>query len=199
MSSLMEMLAGQLSGGNLDQLGSALGTDRDQTGKAVSAALPMLLGALSRNATKGEGAQSLNRALEKDHDGSLLDNLSGFLGQGNTSSGDAILKHVLGGKRQTVETGLSQSTGLGSDGTGKLLAMLAPVVMGALGKQRKEQNLDASGLASMLGQERESITKQVPEMGMLEGLLDSDGDGDVDAGDLMRGLGKLGKMFGSGR
>ena len=136
MSSILDMLAGQLGGDTMKQISRHIGADEKSTGAATDAALQALLGAVSRNAATPQGAESLHRALEKDHDGSILDNLGALVGgqaQGRAADGNGILKHLLGNKRSRVETGLSQSTGLDGQSMGKLMAMLAPMVMGALG------------------------------------------------------------------
>lgn len=198
MSSLLEGLMGQLGGDALGGLASQIGADKNQTQAGIAAALPLLMGALSRNAAKPEGAQALNSALERDHDGSILDDIGGFLGRGDTSTGAGILGHVLGAKQQRVEQGISKSSGLGGAATGKLLAMLAPMVLGQLGKAKRQGGMDASALAGMLGGERQAIEKQAPQqMGLLNSLLDQDGDGDTDLGDIAKlGGGLLGKFLG---
>ncbi|MFT5144220.1 MAG: hypothetical protein ACI84D_002852 [Thalassolituus oleivorans] len=59
------------------------------------------------------------------------------------------------------------------------MAMLAPMVMGALGKAKKDQGLDAGALAGLLGQEKESLVNKAPALGGIMGMLDADGDGSV--------------------
>ena len=63
-----------------------------------------ILGAMANNASKPGGADSLLGALQKDHDGSILDNLGGFLGQPNTDDGNGILGHVFGNSRPGLFT-----------------------------------------------------------------------------------------------
>ena len=201
MASLMESILGQLGGGGMKQLGQQLGTDEQTAGNATTAALSTLLGALSKNATKPGGAEALDQALERDHDGSILGNLGSLFGPtGNaaTANGEGILKHVLGGRRQAVESSLGKATGLQQNQMGDLLKTLAPVVLGALGQQKKQRGMKATDLASMLGQERTQLEQQQPGgMNALAGLLDADGDGDVDLGDLAKqGGGLLGKFLG---
>jgi hypothetical protein len=197
MSSLFEMLTQQLGGNTLKQISRQLGSDEETTGAATGAALTTLLGALSRNASNEDGARSLHRALEKDHDGSVLDNLGSFLGKPESGPGDGILRHVLGSRRRRVENGLSKSTGLDAGSVGKLLTILAPVVMGALGKTQRQQGLDVGALSGLLGQQRTEIERAEPKASGLMGmLLDTDGDGDVDLGDIAKhGAGLLGKFF----
>lgn len=200
MASTLETLMNQLSGSSLQNLSSQLGADPNQTQSGVAAALPLLLGALTRNSQSSSGADALNNALDRDHDGSILNDVVGFLNQGDTSTGTGILKHVLGAKQSRVENGLSQGTGLSGESAGKLLALLAPLVLGALGKTKREKAMDAPALAGYLGNEREAVEKRAPQqMGVLNMLLDSDGDGDVDLSDIAKqGGGLLGKLFGQG-
>ena len=94
--SLLDMLQSQLAGEPASQLGKQLGTDQTATQKAIGAALPALMAALAGNAARKEGASALANALEKDHDGGILDDLSGFLGKQDTRDGEGILKHALG-------------------------------------------------------------------------------------------------------
>lgn len=196
--SLIDMLTQQLGSGGLSQIGRSIGADEKKTGGAVAAALPILLSALGRNASKPEGAQALASALDKDHDGGILENLGGFLGNPEAGPGNGILKHVLGGRRPAVERSVGKATGLDAGSVGKLLITLAPVVMGMLGKMKRQDNMDANGLASFLGRERQTAERQAPIAdGLFGQLLDSDGDGDVDLGDVMKkGGGLLGGLFG---
>ena len=197
--SIMGMLSQVLDQNTIKSIGQQLGSDEQTTQKAVSAALPTFLGALSRNASTPDGAQALHGAIERDHDGGLLDNLSGFLGGGaDQSAASRMVGHIFGGKQGRVEKGISQASGLDSVASGKLMGILGPMVMGAIGKKRKSDNLDAGGLAGLLGKERQTIEKDAPKESSLIGrMLDSDGDGDFDMSDMMKmGAGYLGKMFG---
>ncbi len=197
MDSLMETLGRALGGNNLGQISRQIGADETSTGNALAAALPALIGALSRNASGGDGARALSNALERDHDGSILDNLGGFLQNPEAGPGEGILRHVFGSNRPRVESGLSRATGLDSGSISKLLVTLAPVVMGALGKTQRSARLGPSELSSMLNQETEQVARQEPQSaGLLSQLLDADKDGDVDISDLAKhGFGLLGKMF----
>jgi hypothetical protein len=188
------MLQQQLGGQAVNTISRQLGADPGTTSNAIDAALPLLLSAVARNAGNPNQAQSLNQAIEQDHDGSVLDDVPGFLNQGGgAGAGAGILRHVLGGRQETVQTGLSQATGLDTGKTGQLLTLLAPLVMGALGRAKRENQLDGNGLSTMLTGEHERLKEQSPGvMGALSRFLDQDNDGNVmdDVG------GMLGKAFG---
>ncbi len=200
MSSLFEMLSDQLGGNTLDQISRLLGADRQQTERAVPAAMASLMAGLARNSSRADGAGALAAALDRDHDGSVLDDLSGLLANPQAAGGDGILRHVLGGKRPAVESALSQSTGLDAQKVGQLLTLLAPLVLGALGRTRRSQGLDTGGLADLLKRERKTIDRRAPaDLGMLGQLLDSDGDGDIKDDVAKMGVGLLGRLFGRRR
>ncbi len=196
MPSIMDLLSQQLGNNAISDLSRQLGTDKAHTEKAMTAALPVLMGALARNASKPEGAEALSRALDRDHDGSVLDNLSGFLNQPDEKAGNGILKHVLGAKRAPVEAGVSKASGLDANAVAKMMTMLAPLVMGTLGRAKRQQGLDPNALAQALGSERQQIEQRSPGLGGLASLLDADGDGQV-LDDVLgkAGKGLLGRLF----
>ena len=195
MSSLFGGLLEQIGGGNLEALSSQLGTDPGTTQKAAGAAIPLLMAALARNASKPEGATALHGALARDHDGSVLDNLSGFLASPDTKTGDGILGHVLGARRGSVEQGVAQAGGINPAAASKMLSILAPMVLGALGKQQRAQNLDAASLGKMLTNENSVAEKAAPGLGALTRLLDADGDGSITDDLTKLGRNALGGLF----
>ena len=191
MASLLDGLMQQLGGDTIAKLGQQLGADSATTQQAVGAALPAILGALAKNAQSPDGAASLAGALDKDHDGSVLNNFSSVLGAEGAANGASILKHVFGGKQEAVESAVGASSGLNGAQAGNLLAMLAPIVMGALGSAKRNGGLDAGGLAAMLGQEKSAISSQAGgALGGLMNLIDRDKDGSV-VDDLTGMVGKL--------
>jgi hypothetical protein len=149
----------QLLAGQADQIGARIGADPAQTQQAISAALPALLAGLQQQAAPGSGLQ---QAIEQDHDGRILDDLSGYInGTANldsrTTDGEGILEHVLGDRQPRVQQALSSKTGLSSSTIAQLLPLLAPIVMGMLGRQARSGSTGSTGsgglgdLGSILG------------------------------------------------
>jgi hypothetical protein len=192
------MLSGQLDEQAIKQISSKLGVDDQTAQQAVNAALPMLMGAVGRNAASEDGAQSLSNALQKDHhDGRILNDLPGAMSNPDTmKDGQAILGHLLGGKQANVETGIAKTTGLNAGSAGQLLSMLAPVVLGAVGQQQQQQGLDVGGLMGMLQGERQQSDDALSGLSQ---LLDMDGDGDITDDVLNLGSKLLGGFFGGGK
>jgi hypothetical protein len=177
MTTMLDALAAQLGGSSVQNLARTIGADQATTQKALGAALPFLVSALAKNATTPQGAQALHQALSRDHDGSVLDDLAGSLASPNTQTGEGILRHVLGDRRQAVEAGIGKASGLDARGVSTMLAALAPVVMGMLGRTQRQQGLDTSALTQMLQGEQQRAA--APALGGLARLLDADGDGQV--------------------
>ncbi|MEM6469997.1 MAG: DUF937 domain-containing protein [Planctomycetota bacterium] len=204
MSQLMDLVGSYLNDENVDRISRSLGSDRSKTEKAISAALPTLVGAMTRNANDPSKQERLHQALVRDHDGSLFDHLGSFLGPGDdpveqpgltkkTTSGGAILDHLLGNRRGRVEQGVSSASGLDSGQSVKLMSMLAPLLMGALGKKRRDGDLSAGGLGDLLQSERQSVESEPATKSLLGRMFDQDGDGDFDLMDIVK-LG-FGRMF----
>ncbi len=244
MSQLLKTLTDNLDASTLSQISQQIGANPSQTQSAISAALPMLVGGLARNTQTPEGANALAGALDRDHDGSLLDNLGPMLGSlagggggggaagalgalggllggggggggagsllgmaasmlggapgngsGRTVNGAGILGHILGGAQGAVQNNVAQASGLNAGQAGQLLSTLAPMIMGALGRTRQQQGLDAGGLASMLQGESQSLAGGAQNA--ITSFLDADGDGDM-TDDLMKLAGQklLGGLFG---
>lgn len=150
MQDPLDELNRRIRGEGLPSLSNQIGADEATTRKAVDQALPVLIQALGRNARSQQGAESLAKALDRDHDGSILDDLNAHLQKPEQANGHGILEHILGNKRGAVESVLGKKTGLSAGAIGSLLAALAPMLMGALGKAKKGGGLGANDLGGLL-------------------------------------------------
>jgi len=197
---LMDIIQSQMSDELVAGLSSQLGvSDKDTTKNAAMGAVATLINALTKNASSNEGLQSLNGAVERDHDGSIMNNVVEMLtGKGQTNNlinGAGILRHVLGGKQSGVIDILANMTGLNKNSSANLMMQMAPLVLGALGKQKKQQGLDAQGLFGLLSQSKEEVQQRDSNANIFEKILDQDGDGKI-SDDLMgMGMKVLGGFF----
>ena len=162
VSLAMQYLSPELIG----KIASALGLDRNMVTKAITAAVPAILGGAVDKSSSPEGARQLFDILGKQDKG-LLENLGGMLGgQKQTdliSGGSNVLSSILGGANLGVlSTVLGKFAGVGEGGAKSLLGMLGPVVMGILGKQVMSSKLDAGGLASLLSSQKDNIAAAMP-------------------------------------
>ena len=183
MSGILDLLSSDLGKTIISGVAGSTGTDQNKTSSVLTMALPVLMKAMQRNAATPEGAQGLMGALSGKHDGSILDNLGGLFGGGVdadvTNEGDKILGHVLGQKRQGVEQVIGQKAGVDAGSVGNILKVAAPILMGVLGKQTRQNNVSSQGdISNLLGGLLGGSSAQ-KEQSFLESILDADGDGSV--------------------
>lgn len=206
MASILDLLGSDAGKQLISGASAQTGESPNKTASVLGMALPVLLGAMKRNASTPEGAQSLNNALEDNrHDGSILDQLGGLLGGGSADSGllndgAGILSHVLGGNENKVTQNLSRTSGVDAGSVAQIIKMAAPILMGLLGSQKRKDNVGSSGIEGLLGSVMGSNNSH--DQSLIETLLDSDGDGSVidDVGGMILGgkskKGGLGGLLG---
>lgn len=193
---LMSLLKGHLTPDVISQMSQETGAPPEQTAIAAEGVLSTLLSGLSKNA-HGEGAQGLLSALDRDHDGSILNDVIGLIsggGHGKSTSalnGAGILSHVLGDRSSGAAEMISKATGVNENGVLGMMVKLAPLVMGVLGQQKQQQGLDAGGLVGLLGGSVNQNNTN-PLMQMATRYLDKNGDGSM-VDDVM---GMMGGLFG---
>ena len=211
MSEVADLLNEQLDERRIREIASHLGTDESQTRDAISAAIPALIGGMGRSAETPDGtarmATQMN-ALGGDNIGDLLGGLltnsanrspssDPFGNQRQRASPSGLpdlVGDLFGNKQQRVEDAVGKSSGLDIKKIGPLLAILAPLVLGAM-RSRANASTRSSGsstgdLGDMFRRERTSVESRAG--GSIIGkLLDQDGDGDFDLSDML----KLGMRF----
>lgn len=194
MDALAQQLLQQLAGEGVAHISRKIGADEQTTKAALSAALPVLVSALTKNTSKTEGAQSLNQALAKDHDGSILNDMPAYLENPAAANGAGILEHVLGSLQPVVTKGLTKGTGLNGEQVDQLLQIAAPLIMGLLGQKQQQKGLDPNGLSAYLGSQQQQDKDSDPDlMDALNTLLDADKDGTA----LDDVIGMAAKLFGN--
>lgn len=157
--------AGQAGGGGLGSiLGSVLGGGGQQGGGGLGSILGSVLGGGAAQQAGGAGA----------------------------GIGGAILGHVFGNNVNAANQGLGQTTGLGTQGAGQLMAILAPIVMNVLANQSRSQGLSPGGLGNVLAQQAQ-VTQQQGGVtgGLLNAVLDHNGDGHIDLSEMMQAAGGI--------
>lgn len=202
---LMQILQSQLDDNVLGQMSEQIGATPEQTASAANGIFASLLGGLANNASSEGGFSSLLGALDKNHDGSVLDDIGGLVGsllqnggQGSgATNGLGILNHVLGGQQEAVAQQVSQSSGLSMGQVMKLLPVLAPIVMGVLGKMRSQEGFQLSDLPGLLMGGAQSGAQQSGLGDLLGSVLGGVlGGGQQSSGGLG---GLLGSIFGGRR
>lgn len=178
MNAITQIINQQLGGSAARTIAQRFGISETTANTAVQMAVPLILTALARNASQPQEAESIHNAVSNDHDGSIFDNLTGYLRNPQSANGAGILEHVFGNQRPAIESNLAQATGMNQGSASGLLETLAPLVMGSLGKAQHENELDASGLSELLNSQQQEAQANAPDaMSMLSSMLDQNRDG----------------------
>lgn len=176
---LLDLVQSQLGGAAMSQIGKFLGEDESKASAGMAAALPAILGSVMQKGSTESGAAGIMDLLSSGgHDGSMFDNLGALLGGGGSTNsmmdtGGTLLQFFMGNKTQAITDLLIRHTGLGKGAMGSVLRMAAPMLVGMIGKQVSKSGLNAGGLMSLLGGQKEFIKDALPAgMGNLLGFAD---------------------------
>jgi hypothetical protein len=184
MSGILDLLNSDIGHQLIGDLSKETNQPADKTASVLTSALPLLMGAMKRNANSPEGADGLMNAINVKHDGSILDNLGDLFAGGVNEDvkldGLGILGHVLGGSQDNVVGAVSKKSGVDTNGVMQMLQVAAPIVLGMLGKQKQQQNVTSSnGIEDLLGGLMGGGSQQPKQQSLIESILDGDNDGSV--------------------
>ena len=165
--SLMDAIKGYLTPDVVHSASTLVGESESSTRQTLNAAVPTVLSGLTSIASTPTGASSLATLIRDGGFGSAVDNVSSLFSGGTATSGmlsvgSQLLSKIFGGRSSAVADLLARSGGVSSASATSLLSLVAPLVMGVLGKRASAQGLDASGLANSLLAERSDIAAAAP-------------------------------------
>jgi len=145
------------------QLSQQLGLPKDTAAGLLPQLAPMILGGLQRQAVE-HGPERVDHILDKHADEGILGNLGDFLKTKAEEPDDAVdpnLGGLLGNSGAQASDLLSNQLGLSKGAAAKIIPMIAPIILGALMKQRNTAGGAGSGTSAIIG------------------FLDQDGDGSI--------------------
>lgn len=162
--SLIDLVQQELGSGGIQNISQQIGADPAATERAISSALPMMLGGMASTAQQPGGETAIQSAMGALGGGG---GLGGLLGGG-------ILGSILGQHHSTVQDGVQQASGLDAGKVGKLLMLLAPFIIRALARHQASpaaQQQDG-GIAGSLQQEAQNAASAAgPHVGGILGKI----------------------------
>ncbi len=150
-----------------DLIGKAAGylqESESSVGKAVSGLLPASLLGITQKAETGGGNMIMDLAKQAMNSG-ILGNLGNAFnpgGGGVPDSSPGILHSIFGDKVGSIANAIASFAGIKGSSAASLLGSIAPMVMGFLGKHATENGLSASGLSSLLSNQKSSFLNALP-------------------------------------
>ena len=175
---LKDLVLQQVTGKVRDSIAQRTGLDGSVTDTAVDTALNTILGGLQGRVQTKDGAEKLDKAVEKDHSNGMFEDLAAAVSDGSLQGdGAKILGHIFGKTNaDTVAEKAAKSAGTDSGTMADVLSTLAPIVLNQLGQSKKSEGLDAGGIADKV------LRQQLPKgqlTDILTGLIDRDQDGQI--------------------
>lgn len=163
---LVEAAKGLFTTEITNKASSYLGESSSAVSKAISGILPTVFLGLADKSSTPEGANAVSQMAEEQSKGGILDNIGSFFGGDNSgliSKASGMLGSLFGNKSDALTSVLSGFSGLKGSSISSLLAMAGPLILSFLGKHASSNNLNANGLASLLGSQKQHIADAMPE------------------------------------
>jgi len=161
----------------ITRISSALDLERAAVEKAIGASIPGILTGLASLVAKPEGARQLASAVENQPD-AVLETLTNVVGRSRQGAfienGTNALSSLLGDGALGILAGaVSRFAGFARGSAKNLLGLLAPVVLGFLGQEKRDAGLDTYGLARLLEAQKDQLAAAMP--GGFSNLLQTSG------------------------
>ena len=167
-TNLVDLIKGYLTPDIVKKASTFVGESESATQKAVSGIVPALLAAMANQASTTDGAERLSRMLDTGkYDGSALNNLGSLFSGGEATQkaiteGKNVLSSLLGGKTQGLTDQIASFAGVRAGSAASLLALIVPLIMNLLGRQRSTIGQGPSALASLLGEQKSFLSGLLP-------------------------------------
>lgn len=205
MSSVLDLLNSSMGKELINGASQQMGLNKASTASALSAAMPLILGAMKNNTSSTDGAAGLIKALgNSNHSGGgMLENLAGILGGDNIdenvlTDGGNILGHVFGGQENNAANAISKSSGIDMSSAMNMLKLAAPFIMSYLGKKTRSNNIsDQGGISDLLSGLLGSDSSTQQDMASKLQDFDNNDFSIDDIAGLMTGGGNSGNILGT--
>ncbi|HUH33716.1 MAG TPA: OmpA family protein [Daejeonella sp.] len=168
----IEMLKNEVSNNSINLISQQTGEGEEKTKAGIFAAIPAVLAGIMKNGTTG-GAGFLTNMLT----GEVGDRMGGISGSNLTDTnslldrGKSMLGSLFGEDTDSVTNAISDSSGLSRQKSSGLLAMAAPIIIGAITQLMKSKGWSISDLLRKLFESKSEIASSLPgNLGSIFGL-----------------------------
>ncbi len=153
---IFDLIKGQLGSSFISDASNQLGENESGISKAIGAILPIVLGGLANNSNNSTVLYTLSNSSSSG----LLENLIG--NSSNNPLISTILSAIFGDKVGGLVNTISNFSGLSNSSSGSLLDWVTGAVTGTIGKYASDNQLGASGISSLLENQKGIISGLLP-------------------------------------
>ena len=169
MATLIDTLRSFLTPELLSQASAALGESQGNVSRGLGTAFAAILaGLLAKSSDTGAMRQIMDLLMDRSVDPGAARKPAELMGAGGLAKsplidlGSRFLSSALGSQTGAFASTVSTNAGLKPSSGSTLLGLAAPLVMSVLGDRIRRDGLNATGLASLLSSERDSILREAP-------------------------------------
>ncbi len=166
---LLDMAKSYFNNEIVNKASAHFGESETGISKAISAILPSVIGGISdKSSSSSEAAESVAAMATQQHEKGILNSLTDFLhpetGHSLLGQSSGIISSIFGneGNSNMLTTLISNFAGIKGSSVGALISMAAPTLLGLLGRHAQENNISATGLTSLLKEQKASAMSALP-------------------------------------
>lgn len=153
---VIDLIKGQLGPALVSQAASQFGESESGISKAIGGLLPAVVGGLANNADNPGVVDAITKASSSG----ILGNLLG--GSSNNSIITSLLSSLFGDKIGGLVNSIASFSGISNNSAGSLLNLVTGATVGTIGKYAADNNLGASGISSLLNDQKGIVSSLLP-------------------------------------
>lgn len=153
---VIDLIKGQLGPALVSQAASQFGESESGISKAIGGLLPAVVGGLANNADNPGVVDAITKASSSG----ILGNLLG--GSSNNPIITSLLSSLFGDKIGGLVNSIASFSGISNNSAGSLLNLVTGTTVGTVGKYAADNNLGASGISSLLNDQKGIISSLLP-------------------------------------
>ncbi len=181
MDLLNTIMKSMTSNSSLGALVGKTGISADSIEKAITSAIPSLLGSLTKNASTSSGAKSLLGALSQHEDDS---DVSSQIEKADEEDGNKIIGKIMGDDKDDFISSIAKKAGINIGQSNQILSSIAPALLSTISSAAKpsteeEASKSAEETSKAAEDAENSATSLVGNLfGKIFNRGDKDDDGD---------------------
>ncbi|MBA3648193.1 MAG: DUF937 domain-containing protein [Chitinophagales bacterium] len=166
---ILDSVMNMITPNHIDNLSSHLGESNTAVTKAMGVAVPAIIAGLIHKVERGEGSSLLNEVMQAGKNPEYTNPAGLFNSPGSGST--SLLGSIFGGGHSAITDAVGRHSGIKSSSASSLLSMLAPIVIGLLGRHATTNNLSSGSLSSLLTEHKEKVAAAMPAGFSIPALL----------------------------
>lgn len=168
MANLIEMIRWVITPDIVRDASSVTGESDAATRATINGAIPsVLMGGLELGSTQAGSERLMQMISDGGYGAETVSGFGHLISDANSrqsleNSGEQVLSGLFGARSDGVSHAVAQAGGVRHSSASHLLRLIAPLVLGMIGKQISARGLDSRGLMNMLMGERSSVVAALP-------------------------------------